>query len=106
MSVCLDYQAVKYKVKKPLAVSFRMQFCAALFLLSVLVLKVWVRIENTNYGYILAKEKQVTVDLDMQRRELELQLSVLERTDNLTHRARKQLGLVSLNPAQAKKIYY
>lgn len=106
MSVCLDYQAVKYKVKKPIVVSFRMQFFAALFLLAVLVLKVWIRIENTNLGYVLAKEKQNTVDFDMQRRELELQLSVLERTDNLTHRAKKQLGLAALNPAQAKKIFY
>jgi len=106
MSVCLDYQAVKYKVKKPISVSFRLQFSAAFFLLAVLVLKVWVRIENTNYGYVLAKEKQVTVDLDMQRRELELQLSVMERTDNLTQKAKKQLGLVSLNPAQARKVYY
>ena len=106
MSVCLDYQAVKYKVKKPVSVSFRTQFFAAAFLLAVLVLKVWVRIEGTNLGYVLAKEKQITVDLDMQRRELDLQLSVLERTDNLSRRAKQLLGLRSFNPAQAKKIFY
>lgn len=106
MSVCLDYQAVRYKVKNPVKVSFKTQLFAALFLLAVLVFKVWLRIETTNQGYILAKEKQETVSLDMQRRELELQLSVLERADNLRARARKTLGLASLNPAQAVKIIY
>ena len=105
MSVCLDYQAVNYRIKKPLAVSFRFQLIAALLLLSVLVFRVWLRIESTNLGYILAKEKQTTVALDMQRRELELQLSVLERSDNLAKRANTKLGLTMLNPNQARKIY-
>lgn len=106
MSVCLDYQAVNYRVKKPVAVSFRFQILSALFLLAVLALKVWLRIESTNSGYTLAKAKQLTVDLDMQRRELELHLSVLERADNLTSRAKKDLGLGVLDPKQAKKIFY
>ena len=106
MSVCLDYQTVKYRTKKPIVISFRMQLCAAVLLLSVLVLKVWIRIEKTSLGYTLAKEKQITINLDMEKRELGLQLSVLERADNLSRRAKNELGLVDLNPQQAKKIIY
>lgn len=106
MSVCLDYQAVGYKLKKPIVVSFRFQLFAAVFLLSVLILRVWLRIESTNLGYILAAERQKTVELDMQRRELELHLSVMERADNLSKKAALVLGLKALNPNQARKISY
>ena len=71
-----------------------------------LAFKVWVRIECTSLGYVLAKEKQSTVALDMQRRELDLQLSVLKRADTLSKKAHTKLGLVALNPKQARKIIY
>lgn len=104
MSVCLDYQAV-YK-RKVFALSFRAQLLSALFLLLVLAFKVWVRIECTNLGYVVAKEKQETMDLDMERRELELRLSVLNRADTLAKKAHSKLGLMPLDPKQARKMIY
>jgi hypothetical protein len=105
MSVCLDYQSVYYR-RDTIKVSNRYQILAASFLLLVLAFKVWVRIECTNLGYVIAKEKQTTLALDMQRRELDLQLSVLKRTDNLSKKAKTVLGLVALDPRQARKINY
>lgn len=105
MSVCLDYQAV-YQKRRTIVVSIRTQLLAAVILLFALAFKVWVRIEATNLGYLIAKEKQTTISLDMERRELELQLSVVKRADNLSRKANLQLGLVQLNPRQARKIQY
>jgi len=105
MSVCLDYQSV-YQRRGAVRVSVRSQVIAALFLLVVLAFKVWVRIECTNLGYVVAKEKQLTMNLDMERRELELQLSVLKRADTLAKKAHSKLGLVALDSRQAKKFTY
>ena len=105
MSVCLDYQAV-YQKRRTIVVSVRTQLIAAIFLLLALAFKVWLRVESTNLGYLIGKEKQITVELDMERRELELQLSVLKRGDNLSRQANIQLGLLPLNPRQARKIQF
>ena len=105
MSVCVDYQAV-YQKRRPIVVSVRTQLFAAVVLLLALAFKVWLRIEATNVGYLIGKEKQVTIALDMERRELELQLSVLKRGDTLSRKAQVQLGLFPLKPRQARKIHY
>lgn len=103
MSVCLDYQTV-YTKRRSLAVSVRVQVVAALVLMVALAFKVWMRIECTNLGYQIAKERQLTMQLDMERRELELQLSVLKRTDRLALKASRELGLQPLDPRQARRI--
>lgn len=103
MAVCLDYQSV-YCRKSNVAISVRTQLLAAVFLLLALSSKVWIKIESTDIGYRLAKERQMTIDLDMQRRELELARSVLLRPDNLTKMTKARLGLGFLRSEQARKI--
>lgn len=103
MAVCLEYQSV-YLDRRRLALTLRMQFVAALILLGALAFKIWVKIEATNLGYDLAAERKATVEYDLERRELELQLSVLTRSDSLAKKAREKLGLLELNPMQARRI--
>ena len=103
MAVCLDYQAV-YVRRGSTAVTTRIHIAAAFLLLATLAVKVWIKLETTDLGYQLARERQVTVDLDMQRRELELQLSVLTRPDNLSRAAKNKLGLSDHVPAKVIKI--
>jgi hypothetical protein len=105
MAVCLQYQSV-YVRRSSAAVSKRVQLVVAGALLSVLALRVWVKLEVTDIGYHLAHERQRTVILDMERRELELQLSVLKRPDTLVRIAHEKLGLVEHQPAQTLKIAY
>ena len=99
MAVCLNYQEV-YVRRSSAIVSSRLHLLAALFLLVSLAAKVWIKLESTDLGYQLARERQKTVELDMQRRELELQLSVLMRPDNLSRAAREKVGLVDSAPHQ------
>jgi hypothetical protein len=61
-------------------------------LLALLGVKVWAKLEATDLGYSLARERQKTVALDMERRELELQRSVLMRPDSLSRSARTLYG--------------
>lgn len=103
MALCLNYQSV-YCRRESIVISVRMQIFAASILLIALVAKVWIKIESTDIGYQLAKERQMRIAYDMERRELELQRSVLLRTDNLTEAARDRLGLQPLNPKQARRI--
>ena len=103
MAVCLEYQSV-YSRRDKVVISVRMQIVAAALLLCALVGKVWIKIETTDLGYQLAKERELKVSLDMERREYELQRSVLLRTDNLSRVAQQKLGLMPLNPANARKI--
>ena len=105
MAVCLDYQSVYYN-RRASAVSIRLELAAGLLLALALVGKVWMKIESTDAGYQVARERQKTVQLDMERRDLELQLSVLLRRDNLSSMAQKRLGLSALNPKQARKVVY
>jgi len=51
------------------------------------------KLEATDYGYQIARERQRTVSLDMERRELELQVSVLLRPDSLAKAAHEKVGL-------------
>ena len=105
MSVSLDYQLV-YNRKRSVVVPIQWQIAAVLLLLLSLGLRIWVKIENTDAGYELARERQAAVSLDMERRELELQLSVLLRPDALAKEAEKRLGLEMLKPGQARKIRF
>ncbi|MBX7138609.1 MAG: hypothetical protein K1X83_11565 [Oligoflexia bacterium] len=103
MAICLDYQSV-YCDRTRSTASLKFQIFAASMLLFALALKVWVKIERTDLGYDLAREKERTVQLDMKRRELELQLSVLTRPDTLTKEASKQLGLQAFDSKRARRI--
>ena len=102
MAVCLEYQAIYQK--KPLVISTRLQqFLVGVLLLSVLVAKVWIKVECTDLGYQLAAEHEKTVEYSLQRRELEFKRSVILRPDALSARAEK-LGLRPILPDQARKI--
>ena len=103
MAVCLDYQSI-YLKRDYARVSFRTKLVCAAVLLSALAFKIWIKIETTDIGYQLARERSRSVELDQRRRELELELSVSLRPDNLARRAQKELGLSALNPGQARKI--
>lgn len=105
MSISLDYQLV-YNRKRSVVVPIYWQITAVFLLLVSLSLRIWVKIENTDAGYELARERQATVTLDMERRELELQLSVLKRPDALAREAQKRLGLELLKPGQARKVSF
>lgn len=87
MAVCLQYQSV-YVKREAAVVSLRVQVVAAMALLLVLGARVWMKLEVTDVGYQLARERSRTVELDMERRELELQRSVLLRPDSLATSAR------------------
>ncbi|MDC0358207.1 hypothetical protein OAO01_05265 [Oligoflexia bacterium] len=103
MAVCLDYQSV-YAPRHKIVISVRMQLFAAVFLLVSLAAKVWIKVETTQVGYELAQRRELAVQYDMQRRDLNLQLSILLRPDNLSKMAQERLGLVPLDPRQARKI--
>lgn len=105
MAVCLDYQHV-YARRSAVVISGRIQAVVVALLLLTLSGKVWLSNRSTDLGYHLAREQSRTVELDMKRRELELELSVLMRPDTLTKAARKSLGLMPLNPAQARRMTY
>lgn len=105
MAIALDYQTVYYR-KKRKVVPISWNIAAAVLLFVALAIKVWIKIECTEYGYKLARMRKETVSLDMERRELELHYSVLLKPDNLIMRSKKQLGLGPLNPQQAQKINY
>ena len=105
MSVSLDYQLV-YNRRGSIAVSVHWQIVAVVLLIVSLGLRIWLKIENTDLGYELARERQTTVALDMERREMDLQLSVLLRPDSLQREASSRLGLAPLKTGQAKKISY
>jgi cell division protein FtsL len=103
MAVCLEYQSV-YCRRDKIVISVRMQVIAGVLLLLALVGKVWIKIETTDLGYQLSREREVKNSLEMEKREYELQRSVLLRTDNLTRIAQRKLGLQQLDPTQARRM--
>lgn len=105
MAVCLQYQSV-YVKREAAVVSLRVQVVAAVALLVVLGARVWVKLEATDVGYQLARERARTVELDMERRELELQRSVLLRPDSLTTSARKMAHLEDHSTERSVRISY
>jgi hypothetical protein len=105
MAVCLQYQSV-YVKREATRVSGKVQLLGAVVLLSLLGIKVWAKLEATDLGYSLARERQKTVALDMERRELELQRSVLLRPDNLSKAAHDKVGLAEHSLQQTMKVAY
>jgi hypothetical protein len=105
MAVCLQYQSV-YVRREAAVVSLRVQVAAAVALLVVLGAKVWVKLEATDVGYQLARERSRTVAFDMERRELELQRSVLLRPDSLTMSARKMAHLDEHSSDRSYRVAY
>lgn len=102
MAVCLEYQAV-YLDRNQALTSIRRKFLAAALLFSVLLGRVWVKIETTSLGYSLAREHDITVALENEKSELELKKSVLLRRDVLTAEGTK-LGLKPLSYRQARTL--
>jgi hypothetical protein len=105
MAVCLQYQSV-YVKREAAVVSLRVQVAAAVALLVVLGARVWVKLEATDVGYQLARERTRTVELDMERRELELQRSVLLRPDSLSTSARKMAHLEDHSAERSVRLSY
>jgi hypothetical protein len=105
MAVCLQYQSV-YVKREATAVSLRVQIATAVALLLVLGARVWVKLEVTDVGYQLARERSKTIELDMQRRELELQRSVLLRPDSLSASAQQMGRLAEHNSEMTLKVVY
>ncbi|MEN9846324.1 MAG: hypothetical protein RIS36_1471 [Pseudomonadota bacterium] len=105
MAVCLQYQSV-YVKREATRVSGKLQLVGAVVLLALLGSKVWAKLEATDLGYSLARERQKTVALDMERRELELQRSVLMRPDSLSRAARDKVGLAENSLGQTLKVTY
>src|SRR5688572_12622613 len=100
MTLILDYQPIYHEHSS----FFNRWLCtviACVLLLSVLSIKVWIKLESIQLGYELAGQREETVRLDMQRRDLELQRSILLRPDVLRSRAAKELGLRELNLSHA-----
>ena len=105
MAVCLQYQSV-YVKREAAPVSGKAQLVGAVVLLALLGSKVWAKLEATDLGYSLARERQKMVALDMERRELELQRSVLMRPDSLSRAARDKAGLSEHSLGQTTKVTY
>jgi hypothetical protein len=105
MTVCLQYQSV-YVKKEVKTTSTRMQLLAAVVLLGVFAVRVWAKLEATDIGYQVARERQQMVKLDMERRELELQRSLLLRPDSLSRAARERVGLSEHNLEQTITVSY
>lgn len=105
MAVCLQYQSVYVRREKRIS-AVKVQLVAACALLGVLGMRVWTKLQATDVGYQLAKERQRSVALDMERRELELQRSLLLRPDALAKAARVKAGLVDRVEGQTIHISY
>ncbi len=105
MAVCLQYQSV-YVKREATRVSGKVQLLGAFVLLGLLGVKVWAKLEATDLGYTLARERQKMVTLDMERRELELQRSVLMRPDSLAKSARERVGLAEHKLEHTLKVVY
>ena len=105
MAVCLQYQSV-YVKREAARVSGKVQLFGAVILLALLGVKVWAKLEATDLGYSLARERQKMVGVDMERRELELQRSVLMRPDSLAKSAREKVGLSEHSLGQTLKVTY
>ena len=103
MAVCLDYQSVEYQ-RRGVLQSWSCALAACLLLFLALALKVAMKVQTTEVGYLLAQEQELAVVLDMERRDLELQRSVLLRPDRLEKAAYERLKLMPLDPSRARKI--
>lgn len=105
MAVCLQYQSV-YVKRDVATVSIRVQVLAAIALLVVLGLRVWVKLEATDIGYQVAQARSRTVALDMERRELELEQAILLRPDSLSAAARRMGGLQEMDSSRTLQVEY
>ena len=105
MAISLDYQLVYYR-RKPIRIPLRLVIVFGVILFVTASAKITISNASTDLGYKIAQQREMTVALDMQRRELELERSVLLKHDILASRARTQLALEPLKPAQARKLTY
>lgn len=105
MAVCLQYQSV-YVKRDQAVVSIRVQVLAAVALLLVLGMRVWVKLEVTDLGYQVAQQRARTVTFDMERRELELERAILLRPDALSSAARRMGGLHDMDSERTLHVRY
>ncbi len=104
MSVCLEYQSVFYD-RSNFQVSLRVKLFAACIILCALLFRVWIKVNVTDFGYEIARERERAVALDMELRDLKLQESILFQSDNLKKLASQRLGLAPVQPGQVERIY-
>lgn len=84
------------------AISFPYITCVVL--LSLLVARVWMKVETTRLGYRLGELREKHTALSLDRQELELQFSVVKKPNSLYTLAHERLGMVSPVKDQVLKI--
>ena len=67
---------------------------AALCLVGVTLLHVWLRLQVVHMGYLLSTTSKLQNQLEQENRELKVELATLTSPDRLEAMARKRLGLV------------
>jgi cell division protein FtsL len=67
---------------------------AALGLVGVTLLHVWLRLQVVHMGYLLSTTSKLQNQLEQENRELKVELATLTSPDRLEAMARKRLGLV------------
>jgi hypothetical protein len=104
MALSLEYDTAMLPTQlSSFKISTRVQLGAGLLLIAALLVKVWLRIEITDYGYELARQRQQMIELDRAERSLHFDLSSLTKRDNLESLARP-LGLRPTEPSQVWKV--
>ena len=66
---------------------------AALCLVGVTLLHVWLRLQVVHMGYLLSTTSKLQNQLEQENRELKVELATLTSPDRLEAMARKRLGL-------------
>lgn len=104
MALSLEYDTAVFPNSiATLRIPMRVQIGAGLILILALLVKVWIRIETTDYGYQLASERQSMIELDRQERALTFALTSLTQPDQL-RAAAEPLGLRPTDPSQVWKL--
>ena len=103
MATHIQYRAIA-GVRTRVDIPVKVKIIGCAMLATILVAKVWVRMQITSEGYRLADAQSKTVDLDMQKRELELKLSIMKRRDYLLSEAQTRLGLREPKRSEVWKI--
>jgi len=105
MALTLEYEPAVVTPRLGLhRIPLRVQLMGALILLLALVVKIWIRVETTDQGYALSRERQSMVELDREQRDLTFQLATLMQHDNLRALASERLGMRPSNEQQVWKL--
>lgn len=80
----------------------RAEFLPAVLLFLVLLLQLWVRIENISVRYDLERERSVSLKLDSELRQLRLDYAYVTRHNYLKDKAFDQLALAPRAPSEVR----